>query len=118
MRKILLEEDDIIEEPVIQDLSSTTLITTLIKNSWDSVDLFNSVNLTLSQDINNSEVVDIIKDIVNGLYINIGQLEAALQKVNSQAEIIDNGKDTVTNEISELGEIIIPEEDIEVNMKG
>ena len=44
--------------------------------------------------------------------------EAALQKVNSQAEIIDNGKDTVTDEISELGEIIVPEEDIEVNMKG
>ena len=44
--------------------------------------------------------------------------EAALQKVNSQAEIIDNGKDTVTDEISELGEIIVPEEDIKVNMKG
>lgn len=116
MRRLILEEDDFVQdEPIIQDLSSTTLITTLIKNSWDSVDLFNSVLLTLSNN-ESSEVVDIVKDIVASLYINIGQLESALQKVNSQAEIIDDSKEATDN--SDLGNVIVPEEDIEVEMKG
>lgn len=34
MKKLILEEDELLdEEPLIKDLSSTSLITTLIKNT-------------------------------------------------------------------------------------
>jgi hypothetical protein len=45
------------------------------------------------------------------LYINIGQLESALQEVNDKAQIIDDVKDD-----SELGEVIVPNEDVQVDI--
>lgn len=115
MKKLILEEDELLdEEPLIKDLSSTSLITTLIKNTWDSVDLFNSVALTLTND-GNDEAVEVVNDIVNSLYINIGQLESILQKENEQAEAIDDGKEGVE---SDLGNVLVPEDDVEVEVEG
>lgn len=115
MRKLILEEDEFIEdEPLIRDMTSSNLVTTLIKHSWESVDLFNSVALTLKSN-GNENVTSVIEDIINSLYINIGQLEAILQDVNSQAEVIDDGKDKVD---SDLGDVLVPEEDIEVEVEG
>lgn len=97
MKKLILEEDDIQEieqteelPEVVEDdsLVITNLISTLIKNAWDSVDLYNSMLITLN-DIGNQEAIDTINDIINGLYINIGQLENVLQNANSQAQAID-----------------------------
>ena len=115
MKKLILEEDELLdEEPLIKDLSSASLITTLIKNTWDSVDLFNSVALTLTND-GNDEAVEVVNDIVNSLYINIGQLESILQKENEQAEAIDDGKEGVE---SDLGNVLVPEDDVEVEVEG
>ena len=108
MRKLILEEDEVVEQ-IPQDLSSSNLITTLIKNAWDSVDLYSSVLVTLQQN-GDDNVTFIIDDIISSLYINIGQLESALQEVNDKAQIIDDVKDD-----SELGEVIIPNEDVQVN---
>lgn len=108
MRKLILEEDEVVEQ-IPQDLSSSNLITTLIKNAWDSVDLYNSVLVTLQQN-GDDNVTSIIDDIISSLYINIGQLESALQEVNDKAQIIDDVKDD-----SELGEVIIPNEDVQVD---
>jgi len=108
MRKLILEEDEVVEQ-IPQDLSSSNLITTLIKNAWDSVDLYSSVLVTLQQN-GDDNVTSIIDDIISSLYINIGQLESALQEVNDKAQIIDDVKDD-----SELGEVIIPNEDVQVN---
>ena len=109
MRKLILEEDEAIEQ-IPQDLSSSNLITTLIKNAWDSVDLYSSVLMTLQQN-GDDNVTSIIDDIISSLYINIGQLESALQEVNDKAQIIDDVKDD-----SELGEVIIPNEDVQVDI--
>ena len=108
MRKLILEEDEVVEQ-IPQDLSSSNLITTLIKNAWDSVDLYSSVLVTLQQN-GDDNVISIIDDIISSLYINIGQLESALQEVNDKAQIIDDVKDD-----SELGEVIIPSEDVQVD---
>lgn len=108
MRKLILEEDEVVEQ-IPQDLSSSNLITTLIKNAWDSVDLYSSVLVTLQQN-GDDNVTSIIDDIISSLYINIGQLESALQEVNDKAQIIDDVKDD-----SELGEVIIPSEDVQVD---
>ena len=108
MRKLILEEDEAVEQ-ISQDLSSSNLITTLIKNAWDSVDLYSSVLVTLQQN-GDDNVTSIIDDIISSLYINIGQLESALQEVNDKAQIIDDVKDD-----SELGEVIIPNEDVQVD---
>lgn len=109
MRKLILEEDEVVEQ-IPQDLSSSNLITTLIKNAWDSVDLYSSVLVTLQQN-GDDNVTSIIDDIISSLYINIGQLESALQEVNDKAQIIDDVKDD-----SELGEVIIPNEDVHVDI--
>lgn len=109
MRKLILEEDEVVEQ-IPQDLSSSNLITTLIKNAWDSVDLYSSVLMTLQQN-GDDNVTSIIDDIISSLYINIGQLESALQEVNDKAQIIDDVKDD-----SELGEVIIPNEDVQVDI--
>ena len=109
MRKLILEEDEVVEQ-IPQDLSSSNLITTLIKNAWDSVDLYSSVLVTLQQN-GDDNVTSIIDDIISSLYINIGQLESALQEVNDKAQIIDDVKDD-----SELGKVIIPNEDVQVDI--
>lgn len=109
MRKLILEEDEVVEQ-IPQDLSSSNLITTLIKNAWDSVDLYSSVLVTLQQN-GDDNVTSIIDDIISSLYINIGQLESALQEVNDKAQIIDDVKDD-----SELGEVIIPNKDVQVDV--
>lgn len=109
MRKLILEEDEVVEQ-IPQDLSSSNLITTLIKNAWDSVDLYSSVLVTLQQN-GDDNVTSIIDDIISSLYINIGQLESALQEVNDKAQIIDDVKDD-----SELGEVVIPNEDVQVDV--
>ena len=109
MRKLILEEDEVVEQ-IPQDLSSSNLITTLIKNAWDSVDLYSSVLVTLQQN-GDDNVTSIIDDIISSLYINIGQLESALQEVNDKAQIIDDVKDD-----SELGEVIIPNDDVQVDI--
>lgn len=111
MKKLILEEDDIIEEPhlnpEIKDDMATSLITSLIKNAWDSVDMYNSVRITLGE-VDDNNILSTIDDIINSLYINIGQLENILQNVNSQAEMIDYP------ESPDLGEVVVPKEEVEV----
>ena len=114
MKKLILEEDDIIEEPhlnpEIRNDMATSLITSLIKNSWDSVDMYNSVRISLEEADEDGSIVKTIDDIINSLYINIGQLENILQNVNSQAEMIDYPEE------SDLGEIVVPKEEVEVEL--
>lgn len=98
MKKLLLEEDDMIsiqEEPIvpkIDELQIGNLISQLIRTEWDSVDLYNSILLTV-QDEHRDDVEAILNDIIANHYINIGQLESVLQDVNSQSEFIDAGKE-------------------------
>lgn len=70
--------------------------------------------LTLTND-GNDEAVEVVNDIVNSLYINIGQLESILQRENEQAEAIDDGKEGVE---SDLGNVLVPEDDVEVEVEG
>lgn len=110
MKKLILEEDEVIEpvaDPEVKDDMATSLITSLIKNAWDSVDMYNSVSITLGE-VGDEEIHNTINDIINSLYINIGQLENILQNVNSQAEMIDY------QDNSDLGDVVIPKEDFEV----
>ena len=67
----------------------SNLISQLIQGEWDSVDMYNSILITL-QEVDNPEIKDIINDIVSEHYVHIGQLEKALQLVNPVAELIDD----------------------------
>ena len=94
MKKLILEEDINTSEESIDIISSSNLLSTLIKGEWDSVEMYNSILLTF-QNENNEELANIIKDIITDKYIHIGQLEKSLQLVNSDAITIEDGKDEV-----------------------
>ena len=70
--------------------------------------MYNSVRISLGEADGDGTILKTIDDIINSLYINIGQLENILQNVNSQAEMIDYQDD------SDLGDVVIPKEDFEV----
>lgn len=93
MRKLhLLEEDENIVANE-DKFTASNLISTLIKTEWDSVDLYNSILLTISNE-GIKDVDNILNDIISNHYIHIGQLEKALQYVNNDAMLnIEDGKD-------------------------
>ena len=92
MKKLLLEEDEVIDEPVIDGIQMGNLISQMIRSEWDSVDLYNSMLLTL-QEQHQDELAGILSTIITDHYANIGQLEKALQILNSQAQNIELGKE-------------------------
>ena len=96
MKKLHLVEDIVTDD----ELAAGNLITTLIKTEWDSVDFYNSVLLTIS-DENLKEVENILSEIISNHYIHIGQLEKALQYVNPSADDIDDGKESVEDVLVE-----------------
>ena len=111
MKRLILEEDeniqvDPIEVPEDKTLMASNVISTLIKNSWDSVDLYNSMIVSLN-DMSVNEPIDTLNDIINSLYINIGQLEKVLQDINIQAQAMND----------DLGEVVVPEDEIQVDME-
>ena len=71
--------------------------------------------MTLENNKCSDRVLSIINNIVENLYINIGQLEAALQEVNDDAEVIDTAKEETEQE-SDLGDVVVPRDDVQVEM--
>lgn len=92
MKKLLLEEDEVIVEPVVDGIQMGNLISQMIRSEWDSVDLYNSMLLTLEEQ-HQDELAGILNTIITDHYANIGQLEKALQILNSQAQNIELGKE-------------------------
>lgn len=94
MKKLHLLEDadeNIVSEQ--QDVFQTSnLLTSMIKSEWDCVDLFSSILISI-EDQHKNLVSDIIENIISDHYIHIGQLEKALQLVNTNADGIEDGKE-------------------------
>jgi hypothetical protein len=97
-RKLVLDEDTEIVEPETQtkDVSDeafmdSSLVNTLIKNKWDSIELFNSILLSFRQ-ANNNDAEQILSDIINDEYVHVGQLEKLAQLINPLADRIDDGQ--------------------------
>lgn len=96
-KKLYLLEDaeEVQDEPKITDLGASSLLSSMIKSEWDSVDLFGSILATLEENGTDEEIVQIVSDIVSNHYVHIGQLEKALQLVNDHVDYIDDGKDVI-----------------------
>ena len=88
MKKLLLEEDDIVREEPLNDNQLSNLITQMIQQEWASVDFYNSMLITL-QEYGGSIEENVIQDIINNHYTSIGQLEGLLQEFSSEAKLID-----------------------------
>lgn len=97
-RKLRLSEDVAINQVSNDDLSLTSLVNTLIKNKWDSIDLFNSILLSFRQ-ANNTEAESILNDIINEEYVHVGQLEKLAQLINPVAENIENGQHETESQV-------------------
>lgn len=92
MKKLLLEEDDVIQQQPADSGVIAGLISQMIRSEWDAVDLYSSMLLNLEQE-HRDDLIDIINGIVVDHYANIGQLEKALQMFNDNADYIDAGRD-------------------------
>ena len=102
MKKLHLLEDieEVVqEEPKITDLGISSLLSSMIKSEWDSVDLFSSILATLEEEDCDQDILTIVSDIVSNHYIHIGQLERALQLVNDHVDNIEDGKELATDQI-------------------
>ncbi len=89
MKKLTLLEDDNAEIVKPNGANVAGFLSQLIQSEWDSVDLYNSMLLAMQEE-NNDEVKATLDEIISNHYINIGQLEKALQQVNPVAELIDS----------------------------
>ena len=96
MKKLLLEE---VDENQQSEFQASNLISALIKTEWDSVDLYNSILLTATND-GLSDVVAVLNDIVSNHYVHIGQLEGLLGMVNDNVDSIEDGQEMVDDLIS------------------
>lgn len=96
MKKLLLEE---VDENQQSEVQASNLISALIKTEWDSVDLYNSILLTATND-GLSDVVAVLNDIVSNHYVHIGQLEGLLGLVNDNVDNIEDGQEMVDDLIS------------------
>lgn len=97
-RKLRLSEDVAINQVSNDDLSLTSLVNTLIKNKWDSIDLFNSILLSFRQ-ANNTEAESILNDIINEEYVHVGQLEKLAQLINPVAGNIEDGQHETESQV-------------------
>lgn len=88
MKKLLLEEDNVVREEPLNDNQLSSLITQMIQQEWASVDFYNSMLITL-QEYGEGVEENVIQDIINNHYTNIGQLEGLLQEFSSEAKLID-----------------------------
>lgn len=102
--KLTLEEpsdiltEDLEEEPVIaevDDHAETAGLTMLLTGTWNLVDTYNSVKITVG---------DQLDELITNLYINIGKLEGMIQERDSNAVAIEQ---------DDLGDVVVPTEVVE-----
>lgn len=87
----LANDSEPIEQVSNNAIEETSMINTLIKNKWESIDLFNSILLSFRQ-ANNKYAEQILGDIINEEYVHVGQLEKLAQLINPLADGIDDGQ--------------------------
>lgn len=104
IKKLTLSEELIEEEHVSNvsndDLGLTSLVSTLIKHEWESIDLYNSILLTFRQ-ANNQEAEEILNNIINDDYVHVGQLEKLAQLINPLVNNIELGQQETESQVGE-----------------
>lgn len=93
-----LTEDDHISNVSNDDLGLTSLVSTLIKHEWESIDLYNSILLTFRQ-ANNQEAEEILNEIINDDYVHVGQLEKLAQLINPLVNNIELGQQETESQV-------------------
>ena len=104
IKKLTLSEELTEEEHVSNvsndDLGLTSLVSTLIKHEWESIDLYNSILLTFRQ-ANNQEAEEILNNIINDDYVHVGQLEKLAQLINPLVNNIELGQQETESQVGE-----------------
>ena len=95
-----LTEEDHISNVSNDDLGLTSLVSTLIKHEWESIDLYNSILLTFRQ-ANNQEAEEILNNIINDDYVHVGQLEKLAQLINPLVNNIELGQQETESQVGE-----------------
>ena len=96
-----LTEEDHISNVSNDDLGLTSLVSTLIKHEWESIDLYNSILLTFRQ-ANNQEAEEILNNIINDDYVHVGQLEKLAQLINPLVNNIELGQQETESQVGEV----------------
>lgn len=103
-KKLILSEELTEEEHISNvsndDLGLTSLVSTLIKHEWESIDLYNSILLTFRQ-ANNQEAEEILNNIINDDYVHVGQLEKLAQLINPLVNNIELGQQETESQVGE-----------------
>lgn len=101
---IEITQDEIQPQPpeVGVDMGTSELIINCINKTWDSISLFNSVIATIPE---NTEVVEVVTNILGELNTQIGKLEAILKSVAPNAENIETGNTEAENEVDDYSSI-------------
>lgn len=100
-KKLILSEDlpeEHISNVSNDDLGLTSLVSTLIKHEWESIDLYNSILLTFRQ-ANNQEAEEILNNIINDDYVHVGQLEKLAQLINPLVNNIELGQQETESQV-------------------
>ena len=104
IKKLTLSEELTEEEHISNvsndDLGLTSLVSTLIKHEWESIDLYNSILLTFRQ-ANNQEAEEILNNIINDDYVHVGQLEKLAQLINPLVNNIELGQQETESQVGE-----------------
>lgn len=95
-KKLILEEvEEVINQEEDDKFQSSSLVSSLIRSEWDTVELVNAVLATFQDRGTEEDVQLILEEIITDHYKNIGQLEKCLQLVNTSALNIEDGKEDV-----------------------
>lgn len=95
-----------------------SLINNVIIQTWQLIDLYNSVSATLKHENVNTSMIDIIQTITEDEMINIGKLEGLLVNVAPEAENISDGREEILNDIDNDDEFEDEEYFNELDIEG
>lgn len=95
-----LEEEENLSNVSNDDLGLSSLVSTLIKHEWESIDLYNSMLLSFRQ-ANNKEAEEILNEIISEDYVHVGQLEKLAQMINPLVNNIDLGQQETESQVGE-----------------
>ena len=107
--KMVESVNEEVEAPQEEKLTLSAVLSDLIQKEWANIDVING-SLIMAQQLNNTELNDVLNMMLDDSYTHIGQFEGLLQNEIPEAEAIDDAKDSTEEvEVAEV-EVEEPEE--------
>ena len=107
--KMVESVNEEVEAPQEEKLTLSAVLSDLIQKEWANIEVING-SLIMAQQLNNTELNDVLNMMLDDSYTHIGQFEGLLQNEIPEAEAIDDAKDSTEEvEVAEV-EVEEPEE--------